>query len=84
MPRAEKTKTVTECCWVTIRGFEPTRRERETFYIVPPFDADAGDNKIANSSPLARALIGAEAGDVIPYDPPGGHVELTVVDCGRL
>jgi transcription elongation GreA/GreB family factor len=33
----------------------------------------------STTSPIARALIGAHAGDVVEFDGPRGHEELTVV-----
>lgn len=52
---------------------------RETRYQITGEDeADAPQGRIAPHSPLARALIGAQVGDVVTWRRPGGVVELEV------
>ena len=75
---AEK-KTVTLNCRVTINGFEPDG-EDETYWIVDDSQAELVENKLPVTSPLAKALLGAEVGNQVPFHPPGGHVDLTIVD----
>ncbi|MEE4175493.1 MAG: transcription elongation factor GreA [Xanthomonadales bacterium] len=53
----------------------------ETRYqIVGDLEADIKENRIAISSPIARALIGKEAGDVGVVAAPGGDRELEIVE----
>jgi len=53
----------------------------ETRYqIVGDLEADIKQNRIAISSPIARALIGKEEGDVGVVTAPGGERELEIVD----
>jgi transcription elongation factor GreA len=51
-------------------------------------DIDSGDaleaNKISVSSPIARAMIGKEAGDVAKVQTPGGVRELEIVEVRYL
>lgn len=47
-------------------------------------EADAAQGRIAPHAPLARALIGAEVGDVVIWRRPSGTVELTVVAIAAL
>jgi len=68
--------------WVKLTGFEP--EEEEVFRIVPAGQANALENEITPDSPLARALVGAEAGDRVKFRPPAGEVELTILEVGRL
>lgn len=42
-------------------------------------EADAALGRIAPHAPLARALIGAEVGDVVIWRRPSGDVDLTVI-----
>ena len=42
-------------------------------------EADIAHNRIAVSSPIARALIGKEEGDVGMVDAPGGVRELEIL-----
>jgi transcription elongation factor GreB len=49
-----------------------------TYEIVGEDDADATRHRIAPNSPLARALLGAQVGDVVTWTRPAGAVELEV------
>lgn len=50
-----------------------------TYQIVGDLEADAKESRIAVSSPIARALIGREEGDVVTVDAPGGEREYEIV-----
>ena len=53
---------------------------RETTYeIVGEDEADAPRHRIAPNSPLARALIGAQVGDLVTWKRPSGSTELEVI-----
>lgn len=53
---------------------------RETSYeIVGEDEADAPRHRIAPNSPLARALLGAEVGDLVTWKRPSVNVELEVI-----
>lgn len=52
--------------------------ERVTFRIVGDDEADVKANKISVSSPLARALIGKEEGDIVEVTTPGGKVSYEI------
>lgn len=43
-----------------------------TYQIVGDDESSVKDNKISINSPLAKALIGREEGDVIEFETPGG------------
>lgn len=49
-----------------------------TYQIVGDPEADISQNKIAVSSPVARALIGKEEGDAVVVKAPGGDVEYEI------
>ena len=51
-----------------------------TYQIVGDDEADIKDNKISISSPIARALIGKFAGDVVEFPTPGGLRSLEIID----
>ena len=78
----EATTKVRVGTWVNLTGFEPG--EEEVFRIVPEGRADYLKNEIPPDNPLARAIKGAKAGDKVPFHFPGGEVELTVLEVGRL
>ncbi|MHB9117981.1 MAG: transcription elongation factor GreA [Burkholderiales bacterium] len=54
--------------------------ETFTYQIVGDDEADLKLSKISISSPIARALIGKEAGDVVEVQAPGGVREYEVLD----
>ena len=55
--------------------------EEKTYQIVSEYEANIKDNKISNTSPIARALIGKEEGDSVAVTTPGGkkHYEVLKV-----
>ncbi len=54
--------------------------EAVTYQIVGDDEADIKQAKISISSPIARALIGKEAGDVATVNAPGGEKEYEIVE----
>lgn len=46
-------------------------------------EADAATGRIAPTSPLARALIGARVGETVIWKRPAGDVELEILAIGR-
>ena len=55
-------------------GFEP-----ESYAIVGSAEANPGDGRISNESPLGRALMGQRAGDRVAFNTPGGEVEVEIL-----
>ncbi len=49
-----------------------------SYQIVGDIEADINQNRIAISSPIARALIGKEEGEDIIVDAPGGTMEYII------
>ncbi len=52
--------------------------ETVTYRIVGDDEADVKKNLISVSSPIARALIGKEEGDVVVVRAPGGDIEYEI------
>ena len=50
------------------------------YQIVGDIEADISKNRIAISSPIARALIGKEAGEDIVVEAPGGTMDYAITD----
>lgn len=46
--------------------------KKSTYQIVGDDESSIKDNKISINSPLAKSLIGKEAGDVVEFESPGG------------
>lgn len=57
-----------------------TKREEEIAYnLVTSEEADAANGKISTTSPIGRALLGKEVGDVVRVNSPGGLKELEIL-----
>ncbi len=54
--------------------------EEKQYQIVGDYEADIEKNRISLSSPLAKALIGKEIGDIAEYMAPGGRKSFEVID----
>lgn len=54
--------------------------DQMTYQIVGDDEADIRQNKISISSPIARALIGKQSGDVAEVQAPGGVREFELVE----
>ncbi len=54
--------------------------QRVSYQIVGDVEADIRSNRISISSPVARALIGRRAGDVVEVRAPGGVREYEILD----
>ena len=50
-----------------------------TYQIVGDLEADISQNRVSISSPVARALIGKEQGDVAVVNAPGGDKEYEIL-----
>ena len=58
---------------------EDTDNEQK-YQIVGDYEADIDRNKISLSSPLAKALIGKEVGDVAEFAAPGGKKSFEIIE----
>jgi len=52
--------------------------EEVVYQIVGDIEADINENRIAISSPIARALIGKEEGEDVVVDAPSGAMEYAI------
>ena len=59
---------------------ETDSRQVVTYQIVGEDEADLKRGKLSISSPMARALIGKYAGDVVEVQTPGGVREYEILD----
>ena len=53
--------------------------EEETFEICGTTEANPEENKISNQSPLAKALAGKKAGDIVEYEAPSGIIRVQII-----
>lgn len=79
-PEAAPEGRVAFARWVTVEDDAGTRT---TWRIVGPDEADPRRGLISVASPVARALLGREPGDVVGVQRPGGAKELSIVEVRR-
>lgn len=65
---------------VTVDLINVDTDETITYKIVGEDEADIKSNKISITSPIARAIIGKEVGDVALVKAPGGDIEYEIDD----
>jgi len=64
----------------TVELLDVSSNSAVTYQIVGEDEADLKLAKISYSSPIAKALIGKSAGDVVEVRTPGGAKEFEIVD----
>ncbi len=69
---------------VTVGLINMENDEAITYKIVGEDEAHIKDNKISVTSPIARALIGKEVGDVAIVRAPGGDIEYEIDDVKHI
>lgn len=68
----------------TVRIINVDTDEEVQYKIVGDDEADIKNNRISVSSPIARALIGKEEGDVVAVKIPSGMVEYEIDEVQHL
>ncbi len=62
----------------TVELLDVATDDEVVYQIVGDIEADINENRIAISSPIARALIGKEEGEDVVVDAPGGTMEYVI------
>lgn len=68
----------------TVTVFHEESETETTYQIVGDLEADARENRIAISSPVARAMIGRVEGDVITVEAPSGEREYEIIQVAYI
>ena len=63
----------------TVDLFNMENEDEVSYQIVGEEEADINANMISITSPIARALIGKQEGDVVQVNAPGGTVEYEIL-----
>jgi transcription elongation factor GreA len=63
----------------TVVVLDVKRDEKVTYYLVTSEEADAANGKVSTTSPIGRAMLGKEVGDVVKVQSPGGVKELEIL-----
>ncbi len=50
------------------------------YTIVGSIEADPGENKISNESPVGKAIIGQQKGSVVEVNVPAGQLKYQIID----
>jgi len=64
---------------VTVDILKLDTDETITYRIVGEDEADVRNNLLSFTSPMARALIGKEEGDIVVVNAPGGEIDYEIV-----
>ena len=54
--------------------------QKVTYQLMGPYESDPESGKISVTSPLGKALIGKEEGDIVKINTPGGTQEFEVLE----
>lgn len=54
--------------------------EKDTFYIVGEYEADPGQKKLSNTSPIGKALLGRSVGNIVKIDVPAGKTTYKILE----
>ena len=68
------------CVFGATVDVEDAAGEKATWQIVGEDEADIKEGRISVSSPIARALIGKEAGEQVDVQTPGGLKRYEIID----
>ena len=63
----------------TVKVFDEDTEEESVYQIVGEDEADVREGKVSVTSPIARAIIGKEEGDVVEVAAPGGARSLEIL-----
>lgn len=63
----------------TVVVLDSSKDEEITYKLVTTEEADPPSGKISTTSPIGRALLGKEVGDVVKVQSPGGAKELEIL-----
>ena len=68
----------------TVELFDESTGKEIVYKIVGEDEADIGSGLISYTSPIARALIGQNEGDVITFAAPDGEKQFEVIEVKYL
>jgi transcription elongation factor GreA len=67
----------------TVRVRNKKMNKEFSYTLVSPEEADIKKGKISTESPIGKALLGHEVGEVVTADAPAGPMELEILDISR-
>jgi transcription elongation factor GreA len=67
----------------TVQLQDLKKKRKITYTLVSPEEVDIDQNRISVQSPVAQALIGKKAGDIIQVEVPAGTLEFKILSVKR-
>jgi transcription elongation factor GreA len=64
----------------TVKVLDTDTDEEKSFFLVGPEEADAKNGKISISSPVGKALLNKEIGDVVTINAPARTLEYEILE----
>ena len=64
----------------TVKVLDIDTDEEKSFFLVGPEEADAKNGKISISSPVGKALLNKEIGDVVTINAPARTIEYEILE----
>ena len=66
-----------------VKVYDESFGEEAVYSIVGSTEADPMQNRISDESPVGRALLGAEEGDTVKAETPGGEIVLKILSISK-
>ena len=76
-------KNKAEVIKVSIYEYDKEFEEEIVFQLVGSTEANSLKGKISNESPVGKALLGKQVGDIVKVETPGGEFEYKVLSIHR-
>jgi transcription elongation factor GreA len=81
-PKNVKAKTIVFSA--TVKIVDDNTEEEKTYQIVGEYESSLENGKISITSPIAKALIGKEEGDIVNVVTPGGKKTYEIVSVNYI
>jgi transcription elongation factor GreA len=79
-PKSIKSEKIVFGATVVLEDMNNGKTKKVTYQIVGVDEADAPAGKISINSPMARAMIGKDEGEIVTVTTPGGIKEFEIVE----
>ena len=76
-------KTDTASIGTTVKFYDETFEEEVEYKLVGSNETNPLEYKISEESPIGRALIGAEVGETVKAETPGGEISMKILEISK-
>ena len=76
-------KTDTASIGTTVKVYDETFEEEVEYKLVGSNETNPLEYKISEESPIGRALIGAEVGETVKAETPGGEISMKILEISK-